>query len=100
MIVYCENNLILTDWNEISFNKFSNNDFDIAFIRNVDPQIGYLRNDYEHFQKIIDNEFELIYEESFDSAPNPETFYFIVKNNEKLDLFLEFWNQIYEKNRV
>jgi len=98
MIVYCENNLILTDWNEISFNKFSNNYFDIAFIRNVDPQIGYLRNDYEHFQKIIDNEFESIYEESFDSAPNPETFYFIVKNNEKLDLFLEFWNQIYEKN--
>lgn len=98
LIICSDVETILTNWDDVSFNKFSNKDFDIAFVRSFEPQIGYLRREYEHFQKIIDTEFDSIYEESFDLSPNPETFYFIVKNNEKLDLFLKFWDEIYENN--
>jgi hypothetical protein len=98
LIICSDVETILTNWDDVSFNKFSNKDFDIAFVRSFEPQIGYLRREYEHFQKIIDTEFDSIYDESFDLSPNPETFYFIVKNNEKLDLFLKFWDEIYEKN--
>jgi len=98
IILYMNNNIIFYNLDETNFVNFSKKDFDICFISGVEPQIGFLRENYDHFQKIIDTEFENIYEEKFDSAPNPESNFFIVKNNAKLDVFLSFWDEVYNNN--
>ena len=97
-IIFCDSNTVLTGWDENSFYKFLTNDFDISFIRNADSQLGYLKKEYEHYNVIIENEFNGFYEDSLNRSPNPESSFFIIKNGEKINLFLDYWNEINQIN--
>ena len=93
-----DNNLILDGWDQSGFENFLSQKFDVAFVRNVEPQMGDLINEFLHFKSIIDNEFDSLYEERFNMSPNPDSYFFIIKNNQKLITLLDFWNKIFEKN--
>lgn len=99
LIVFCNDNVVLSGWDNNSFNRFSNQDFDIAFVRNIEPQLGYLRTEFKHYQEILDNEFDSLYNESYDVAPNPEVFFHIIKNSEKINTLLTNWELLSEKNK-
>ncbi len=98
IIIFCKNNVLFTGWDDLSFDKFSNKNFDIAFVRSVEPQLGYLRGNFEHFKNMVDNELTTIYDDVCDGAPNPESYFFIIKNNEKIENFSNLWDEIYNNN--
>lgn len=98
VVVYCDNDVVINEWDNNGFEKFTNQNFDISFSKNVEPQMGYLIDNFEHYRLIIDNEFGDLYDESLKDAPNPESFFFVVKNNNKLIEFLKSWEMVSEKN--
>jgi hypothetical protein len=99
IIYYNDCDGYIVGWDEYSFENKCNEDFDVAFVSHANPQLGGLRRTYKHFQDIIDSEFEDLYYDELDNAPNPAETRVIFKNNEKLSLFLEFWDKISQRNK-
>ena len=98
VIFYNDCDCFIDGWDNKSFTLKMENDFDIFFVSHANPQLGGLRKSYEHFQKKIDIELAGIYTEDMDNAPNPAETRVIFKNNQKLNLFLEFWDKISNNN--
>lgn len=99
IIFYNDCDCYIDGWDEKSFNKKIEQDFDVFFVSHANPQLGGLRKSYKHFQDKIDIEFGGLYYEELDSAPNPAETRIIFKNNSKLFDFLEFWGRISENNK-
>lgn len=97
-MVFCENSVHLEKWDTQSFEIFLSNDFDISFVKSIEPQLKYLVENFESYQEILKNEINDFYDESLVQSPNPESYFFIVKNNEKLESFLENWEILDNKN--
>ena len=98
IIFYNDIDCYIIGWDSDSFIKKCNDDFDVAFASSVHPQLGGLRREYKHFQDKIDLEFGDLYYEELDMSPNPVETRVIFKNNDKLKLFLKFWDMISERN--
>ena len=99
MIYYHDCDCYITGWDDQSFNKKCADNFDVAFVQHAEPQLGGLIKNYTHFREKVEQEFEGFYEERFDLAPNPAETRVLFKNNEKLKLFLNFWDKISENNK-
>jgi hypothetical protein len=54
---------------------------------------------YQHFQNKIDTEYEGLYYDELDMSPNPAETHVLIKNNEKLEKFLEFWDKVSKNNK-
>lgn len=89
----------ITGWDQYSYLEFIKKDYDIIFPNSSHPQLGGLRANYKHFQDKIDKEFVDLYYPELDLAPNASETRIIFKNNSKLKVFLDFWDQISEKNK-
>lgn len=98
IIFYHDCDCYIIGWDDNSFKQKCSEDFDVGFISHANPQLGSLRKSYKHFQDKIDNEFNGIYEERFDLAPNPAETRVLFKNNEKLKKFIKFWDLVASKN--
>jgi len=96
-IIYSDG-IEISEWNDEIFYNFIKKDFDISFLKSTEPQMRYLIDNFEHYKSIIELEIDDLYDTSLDDSPNPESYFFIVKNNEKLKTFLDFWDILYEKN--
>jgi hypothetical protein len=99
IIFYNDCDCFIDGWDKESFNEKIRENFDVFFVSHANPQLGGLRKNFKHFQEKIDTEFQGLYTEEMDSAPNPAETRVIFKNNEKLDLFLEFWDKISSQNK-
>ena len=99
IIYYNDCDCFITGWDHNNFTKKCEEDFDVAFVSHANPQLGGLRTTYKHFQDKIDLEFGDLYYDELDMAPNPAETRVIFKNNNKLSLFLEFWDKISLKNK-
>jgi len=86
-------------WDQKSFDQTIAQPFDIYFPTSSRPQLGGLRKQFKHFQDKINLEFGDLYEDKFDLSPNAAETFIILKNNNKLKKFLEFWNKIAERNK-
>jgi hypothetical protein len=98
-ILYVDCDCYIVGWDMESFLNKLREEFDIAFVTHAHPQLGDLRRNYKHFQEKIDLEFEGLYYESLDMAPNPAETHVLIKNNEKLTEFLDFWDKISKNNK-
>lgn len=98
-IYYVDCDTFIENWDSESFDKKCQEDFDVAFVGHATPALGDLRRVYPHFQTKIDLEFDGLFYEELDNAPNPAETHVLFKNNSKLDLFLEFWDKIYKNNK-
>lgn len=99
VIFYNDCDCYVEGWDEESFQKKINEDYDIFFPRHANPQLGSLIQNYKHFKDKIEQEFGDLYTKDMDMSPNPAETRIIFKNNEKLDVFLNFWNKISNKNK-
>lgn len=99
IIYYNDCDCFISGWDEVSFNKKINEDFDIFFSKHANPQLGSLIKNYKHFEEKIKNEFGDLYTEEMNMSPNPAETRIIFKNNEKLISFLEFWDKISKNNK-
>jgi len=88
----------ITGWDDESYDKLVNQDYDIIFPNDPRPQLGNLRKNHKHFQEKIDREFVGLYYDELDQAPNPAETRIIFKNNDKLKVFLDFWDEISNNN--
>jgi hypothetical protein len=98
IIFYNDCDCFITGWDNDSFIEKCNEDFDVAFVSHANPQLGGLRSIYKHFQDKIDIEFNELYYDELDNAPNPAETRVIFKKNEKLIKFLHFWDLVSYKN--
>jgi hypothetical protein len=89
----------ITGWDNESYLNLINGNYDVIFPTNPRPQLGGLRKSYKHFQDKIDKEFVNLYYEELDYSPNPTETRIIFKNNDKLKLFLNFWDKISNNNK-
>jgi hypothetical protein len=99
IIYYVDCDCYIIGWDNDSFMKKCSEDFDVAFVNHAEPQLGDLRRLYKHFQDKLDDEYEGLYFDELDLSPNPAETHVMFKNNEKLDLFLEFWNKVANNNK-
>lgn len=99
IIIYNDCDCFIDGWDSKSFETKIEEDCDIFFVSHANPQLGGLRKAYKHFQEKIDNELNGLYTHDMDEAPNPAETRVIFKNNEKLNLFLEFWDKISNNNK-
>lgn len=99
IIFYNDCDCFINGWDNESFLRKCEDDFDIAFVSHANPQLGDLRKNYKHFQDKIDNEFGDLYYGELDNSPNPAETRVIIKNNEKLKTFLSFWDSISKRNK-
>jgi hypothetical protein len=88
----------ITGWDNESYIDLIKQDYDIIFPNDPRPQLGGLRRNYKHFQDKIDREFVDLYYDELDKSPNPAETRIIFKNNEKLQIFLNFWDKISNNN--
>lgn len=88
----------ITGWDQESYLELINRDYDIIYPNSSRPQLGALRRNYPHFQKKVEDEFGDLYYDELDQAPNASETAIIFKNNNKLKIFLDFWDKIAEKN--
>jgi len=88
----------INGWDGESYDKLINQDYDVIFPNNPRPQLGGLRKNYKHFQEKIDREFVGLYYDELDQSPNPTETIIIFKNNDKLKVFLDFWDKISYNN--
>jgi len=98
-ILYVDCDCYLVGWDNESFIKKCSEDFDMAFVSHAHPQLGDLRKTYQHFQNKIDTEYEGLYYDELDMSPNPAETHVLIKNNEKLEKFLEFWDKVSKNNK-
>jgi cephalosporin hydroxylase len=89
----------INDWDDSSFKEKIKTDYDVFFVSHANPQLGGLIKNYKHFREKVENELGSLYTEDMNSAPNPAETRVIFKNNEKLDLFLSFWDKISNNNK-
>lgn len=89
----------ITGWDSESYEKLINEDYDIIFPNDPRPQLSNLRRNYKHFQEKIDREFVGLYYDELDQSPNPAETRIIFKNNDKLKVFLDFWDKISNNNK-
>lgn len=99
IIYYVDCDCYIIGWDNDSFLKKCSEEFDVAFVKHAHPQLGDLRKTYKHFQDKLDDEYEGIYFEELDLAPNPAETHVLFKNNDKLNLFLEFWDKVSANNK-
>ena len=99
IIYYNDTDCYIEGWDGDSFLKKCSQDFDVAFVKHANPQLGGLRKAYKHFQDKIDTEFVGLYYDELDNAPNPAETSVIFKNNPKLKKFLKFWDKISKNNK-
>ena len=99
IIYYVDCDSYIVGWDMNSFLEKCDEEFDIAFVQHASPQLGDLRRLYKHFQDKIDLEFEGLYYDELDMAPNPAETHVLIKNNEKLSKFLEFWDKVSKNNK-
>lgn len=99
IIYYVDCDTYIIGWDNESFKNKCEEDFDIAFVSHASPALGDLRRDYKHFQDKIDLEYEGLYYDELDMAPNPAETHVLIKNNEKLSNFLEFWDKVSKNNK-
>ncbi len=97
-MIFCENSVHLENWDSRSFEDFLSKEFDISFVKSIEPQLKYLVENFKPYQEILEKEINDFYDESLVQSPNPESYFFIVKNNEKLESFLKNWETIDSKN--
>lgn len=88
----------ITGWDDESYNKLLEKNYDIIFPTTHKPQLGGLRKTYPHFQEKLDTEYGDLYKLEFDEAPNAAETRIIFKNTPKLTVFLDFWDKIAFKN--
>jgi hypothetical protein len=86
-------------WDNTSYLDLIEQDYDVFFPTKPRPQLGGLRNSYKHFQDKIDREFIGLYYDDLDNSPNPAETRIIFKNNDKLKIFLNFWDKISNNNK-
>lgn len=98
IIYYNDTDCYIEGWDSESFLKKCSQDFDVAFVKHANPQLGGLRKTYKHFQDKIDLEFVGLYYDELDESPNPAETSVIFKNNSKLKKFLKFWDKISKQN--
>jgi hypothetical protein len=99
VIYYVDCDTYIIGWDDESFKNKCEEDFDIAFVSHASPALGDLRTHYKHFQDKIDLEYEGLYYDELDMAPNPAETHVLIKNNEKLTKFLEFWDKVSKNNK-
>jgi|14BtaG_2_1085337.scaffolds.fasta_scaffold08981_4 hypothetical protein len=88
----------INGWDSESYDKLINQDYDVIFPSSPRPQLGGLRKTHKHFQQKIDREFVGLYYDELDQSPNPAETRIIFKNNDKLKVFLDFWDKISNNN--
>jgi len=88
----------ITGWDVESYIDLVSQDYDVIFPNDPRPQLGSLRRNYKHFQQKIDREFVGLYYDELDQSPNPTETRIIFKNNDKLKVFLDFWDEISNNN--
>lgn len=89
----------ITGWDDNSYREAINGEYDVLFPTDARPQLGGLRKNFKHFQEKIDKEFVGLYYDELDLSPNPAETRIIFKNNDKLKIFLDFWDMISNNNR-
>jgi hypothetical protein len=98
VIYYHDCDCYITGWDDESYNNLINQDYDIIFPNDPKPQLGNLRKKYKRFQEKIDREFIGLYYDELDESPNPTETRIIFRNNDKLKVFLNFWDKISSNN--
>lgn len=98
LVYHHDCDFFITGWDQESFLETVEQDYDVIFPNDSRPQLGGLRQNYKHFQEKIDLEFGDLYYDELDKAPNASETAIIFKNNSKLEVFLDFWDKVAEKN--
>lgn len=98
IIYYHDCDCYIVGWDSEDFERKCDENFDIAFVSSCRPQLGGLRKEYKHFQDKVTNEFGDLYYEELDEAPNSAETRIIFRGNEKLNVYLNFWDKISERN--
>jgi hypothetical protein len=99
IIYYNDCDCFIDGWDNLSYNELIEQDYDIIFPKPPIPELGSLYSLYEHFKLKIDKEFVgLLYPGIFES-PNPPETRVIFKNNNKLKLFIDYWDKISKNNK-
>jgi hypothetical protein len=99
IIFYNDCDCFIVGWDDISYKSLVYQDFDIFFPKNPLPELSDLYKNYKHFKEKIDNEFSGIFYDELFQSPNPPETRVIFKNNEKLKVFLKFWDKISDNNK-
>lgn len=99
VVFYNDCDCYIDGWDDESFEKKINEEYDVFFPRHANPQLGDLIKNYKHFKDKVEQEFGDLYTPDMDMSPNPAETRIIFKNNEKLDAFLDFWDKISNRNK-
>lgn len=94
IIIYCDCDIFPVKWDEELVQTLLARDFDIACRFGNSPWRDNAK-DSIFYQKKIDEFEDLFYDDLLDCKIAAET-NFIIKRNEKLDVFLDFWGQVAE----